>query len=119
MSFDTPNTEKALRELEQSGLFDEDQLHTAKTWLQERFVWARTPGTAVVGMSPNKTAEILGANGNSIQGRCRSGSIRAERTLSGSDWLIPTHEIIRLAKEAWGDTIGEENIGGESRRLKA
>lgn len=119
MSFDTANTEAALRELEQSGLFDKEQLVTAKIWLQERFVWAETPGTLMVGMSPNKTAEILGKNGNSIQGRCRSGSIRAARTLSGCDWLIPIDEIIRLAEEAWGDTIGEENIGGESRRLKA
>ena len=118
MSFDTKNTKKALRKLEQSGLFDEEQLKIASTWLREETTWLATPGNiAAVGMSPYKVAEMLGGNGKSIQGRCRTGIIKAERTIF-DEWLIPADEIIRLAEEAWGDTIGEENIGGESRRLK-
>ena len=44
MSFDTKNTKKALRKLERSGLFDEEQLKIASTWLREETTWLATPG---------------------------------------------------------------------------
>lgn len=105
MSFDTKNTKKALRELERSGLFDEEQLKIASTWLREETTWLAMPGIiAAVGMSPYKVAEMLGKNGNSIQGRCRTGTIKAERTLF-DEWLILADEIIRLAEEENGSDI--------------
>lgn len=87
--FDTDKTKKAYEELKESGLFDDDQLHVAKVFLQEDG-WSGN-----VGLSPNKTGEMIGKDGKSIQNQCRNGRVMAYQTFQGF-WLIPTEEIIRL-----------------------
>lgn len=89
--YDSPATTEAFYRLLETGLFTEEELKIAKTWLYESYFG--------VGMSPNKTGMIVGRTGTYLQQLCKQGKIRANRNMMG--WYeIPVDEIIRLKKEA-------------------
>ena len=96
MAWDTAKTEEAYEQLRASGLFNEEELKTAKTWLEEKAYPFST--FTYVGLSPYKTADVVGYAGNYVQTLCKNGEIDCYTDLFG--WrTIPVDEIIALKKK--------------------
>lgn len=90
---------QALEVLRASNLFTDEELEIAKVNMHEYELNPYThPGVVAVGVSPNKTGEIIGDSGKKLQIWCKGGRIVAYQDYQGW-WTIPVNEIIRLKQE--------------------
>ena len=90
---------EAVRRLEDSGLFTEEEMKTAARQVVEIHINPWTHGSAAaVGWTPNKAGEILGVSGSGIQAKCKTGAIEATQVYFGW-WVIPAGEMLRLREE--------------------
>lgn len=86
--------ELAKKQLLDSGLFTAEEVKHAiiDTYCCE-------DGIVRTGMTPLQTGMLIGANGKSIQGSCRSGKVESYWTHHHYMRLIPIEEIIRLKQK--------------------
>lgn len=96
--FDTENTKKAYKEMADSGLFDESELDTIKTWMLE----VPTLPEPLIGMSPDKSCKVLNLQPSTetIRKKVRDGEFAGGRCNAG--WVLSYKEIIRIKKEKQG-----------------
>jgi hypothetical protein len=100
--------DQALKILYASGLFTIEEMKDAKANMHEYELNPYThPGIVAVGISPNKTGELVGISGKQLQAWCKIGRITAYQDYQGW-WTIPVSEIIRLKKEV-KEKDGEED----------
>lgn len=98
MAFDTLLTELSHERLKDTGLFTEEELKYAKTWLIEYRTNPFTSDGIWVGCSPAKTAHLTGYSEKYIQTLCKTDKINHVRDYQGW-YLVPTDEIIALKKK--------------------
>lgn len=86
--------EEAKKQLLDSGLFTTEDVEHAiiDTYYCE-------DGNVHTGMTPLQTGILIGANGKSIQGSCRSEKVESYWTHHHYMRIIPIEEIIRLKQK--------------------